>query len=40
MEDDHAADLFLETNRIMAQAGMPAYEISNHAGRARNAATI
>ena len=31
MEDDRAADLFLETNRIMAQAGMPAYEISNHA---------
>ena len=31
MEDDHAADLFLETNRIMADAGMPAYEISNHA---------
>ena len=31
MEDDHAADLFLETNRIMSEAGMPAYEISNHA---------
>ena len=31
MEDDHAAELFLETNRIMAEAGMPAYEVSNHA---------
>ena len=31
MEDDPAADLFLETGRIMEEAGMPAYEISNHA---------
>ena len=31
MEDDRAADLFLATNRIMEKAGMPAYEISNHA---------
>jgi len=29
--DDLAADLYLETNRILAEAGMPAYEISNHA---------
>ena len=31
LEDDPAADLFLETGRIMEEAGMPAYEISNHA---------
>ncbi len=31
MDDDHAADLFEATNQIMAEAGLPAYEISNHA---------
>lgn len=31
MEDDQAADLFLATGQIMEDAGMPAYEISNHA---------
>lgn len=30
-EDDHAADLYALTRSIMAEAGMPAYEISNHA---------
>ena len=31
MDDDHAADLFETTERIMEEAGLPAYEISNHA---------
>lgn len=30
-EDDAAADLFEATNHRLAQAGMPAYEVSNHA---------
>lgn len=31
-DDDLAADMYLETQDICADAGMPAYEISNHAG--------
>lgn len=31
LEDDPAADLFALTRQITADAGMPAYEISNHA---------
>lgn len=31
LADNHAADLFLETQEICAQYNMPAYEISNHA---------
>ncbi len=30
-EDDLAADMYLKTQEIMEDAGMPAYEISNHA---------
>ena len=30
-DDDHAADMYLETQDICAAAGMPAYEVSNHA---------
>jgi oxygen-independent coproporphyrinogen-3 oxidase len=30
-EDEHAAELYLATQEIMDNAGMPAYEISNHA---------
>ncbi|MCV2863286.1 radical SAM family heme chaperone HemW [Albidovulum sediminicola] len=30
-EDDLAADMYLETQDICAEAGMPAYEVSNHA---------
>ena len=32
-EDDLAADIFTLTREMTAQAGLPAYEISNHAGR-------
>lgn len=32
LEDDPAADLFAMTRAITARAGMPAYEVSNHAG--------
>ena len=31
-DDDLAADMYLETQDICADAGMPAYEVSNHAG--------
>lgn len=31
LEDDPAADMFAVTRAITAQAGMPAYEVSNHA---------
>ena len=31
LDDDEAADMFLSTRAIMAEAGLPAYEISNHA---------
>ena len=31
LDDDAAADLFALTRRIAAQAGLPAYEVSNHA---------
>lgn len=31
-DDDLAADMYLETQDICAAAGMPAYEVSNHAG--------
>lgn len=30
-EDDLAADMYLETQEVCAEAGMPAYEVSNHA---------
>lgn len=30
-EDDIAADMYLETQDILGDAGMPAYEVSNHA---------
>lgn len=30
-QEDNAADLYLATQRIMEEAGLPAYEISNHA---------
>lgn len=30
-DDDVAADMYLETQEICAEAGLPAYEISNHA---------
>ncbi|AGT07193.1 radical SAM family heme chaperone HemW [Paracoccus aminophilus] len=30
-DDDLAADMYLETQDILAEAGMPAYEVSNHA---------
>ncbi len=30
-DDDLAADMYLETQDILAAAGMPAYEVSNHA---------
>ncbi|WP_312524570.1 radical SAM family heme chaperone HemW [Paracoccus sp. (in: a-proteobacteria)] len=30
-DDDLSADMYLETQDILAQAGMPAYEVSNHA---------
>lgn len=31
LDDDEAAELFAVTRRVMASAGLPAYEISNHA---------
>ncbi|NOW44311.1 oxygen-independent coproporphyrinogen-3 oxidase [Novosphingobium sp. SG751A] len=31
LEDDPAADLFAQTRAITARAGLPAYEVSNHA---------
>lgn len=31
LDDDAAADLFIETQEILTAAGLPAYEISNHA---------
>jgi len=31
LDDDHAADLFEMTQTLTAKAGLPAYEISNHA---------
>ncbi len=31
LDDDAAADLFIETQEILTSAGLPAYEISNHA---------
>ena len=31
-DDDLAADMYLETQDLCAAAGMPAYEVSNHAG--------
>lgn len=31
-DDDVAADMYLITNDILSEAGMPAYEVSNHAG--------
>lgn len=31
LDDDHAADLFAMTREMTAAAGLPAYEISNHA---------
>ncbi|MFB9222007.1 radical SAM family heme chaperone HemW [Paracoccus cavernae] len=32
-DDDNAADMYLETQDICAAAGMPAYEVSNHAAK-------
>ncbi len=39
-EPDHAAALYEETQRVTAEHGLPAYEISNHARRGVNRSTI
>jgi Coproporphyrinogen III oxidase and related Fe-S oxidoreductases len=38
--EEAAAEMFEQTQARLAQAGLPAYEISNHARRARPAAII